>query len=128
MARFRPMLRQHGLTEQQWRVLRALSEKENVDAGELARRSFLLAPSLTRIVQYLEAEKLLRRLADPADQRRSVFVLTGRGRRRFDAVAPDAESLYDEIEASFGATKLAELYRLLAEFTAAVEDPRPDQR
>ena len=43
-AIFGPMLRDHGLTEQQWRVIRALAALNNVDAGELARRSFLLAP------------------------------------------------------------------------------------
>ena len=124
MAHFRPMLRRHGLTEQQWRVLRALAEQENVDASELARRSFLLAPSLTRILQYLESEKLVRRLDDPADQRRSVFVLTDKGRRRFDSVAPDAEMLYAGIEGAFGVKKLAELYRLLAEFADAIDQPR----
>ena len=63
MARFRPMLRDHGLTEQQWRVIRALADYDRIDASELARRSFLLAPSLTRILQHLEKEKLVKRLA-----------------------------------------------------------------
>ena len=43
MAKFRPMLRDHGLTEQQWRVIRALADFDRIDASELARRSFLLA-------------------------------------------------------------------------------------
>ena len=51
MSRFRPMLRDHGLTEQQWRVIRALAHYGEIDAGELAQRSFLLAPSLTRILR-----------------------------------------------------------------------------
>ena len=46
MSRFRPMLREHGLTEQQWRVIRALADYKEIDAGELAKKSFLLAPSL----------------------------------------------------------------------------------
>ena len=61
MARFRPMLRNHGLTEQQWRVIRALSEYGKIDASELARRSFLLAPSLTRILRFLEQEDILQK-------------------------------------------------------------------
>ena len=32
MARFRPMLRSHGLTEQQWRVIRALAAYQKIDA------------------------------------------------------------------------------------------------
>ena len=116
MAKFRPMLRSHGLTEQQWRVIRALADYDRIDAGELARRSFLLAPSLTRILQYLEGEKLVRRSSDASDQRRSVLSLTGKGRKLFDEVAPDSASLYDEIEAAFGAERLALLYELLEQF------------
>ena len=116
MARFRPMLRSHGLTEQQWRVIRALAAYDGIDASELARRSFLLAPSLTRILQFLEREKIVKRSADANDQRRKVFVLTGKGRRIYSEVGPDSERLYADIEREFGAEKLETLYELLAEF------------
>ena len=116
MARFRPMLRDHGLTEQQWRVIRALAANGNIDAGELARRSFLLAPSLTRILQHLESETLVKRSSDANDQRRAVFTLTAGGRKLFLKVGPDSEALYTEIEREFGSEKLELLYELLAEF------------
>jgi homoprotocatechuate degradation regulator HpaR len=116
MARFRPMLRDHGLTEQQWRVIRALAAINNIDAGELARRSFLLAPSLTRILQHLESQDLVKRSSDANDQRRAVFALTASGRRLFAKVGPDSEALYAEIEREFGSEKLDLLYDLLAEF------------
>lgn len=116
MARFRPMLRDHGLTEQQWRVIRALAAMENIDAGELARRSFLLAPSLTRILQHLESKNLVKRFSDANDQRRSVFALTPDGRKLFARVGPDSEVLYANIEREFGQEKLELLYELLAEF------------
>ena len=116
MARFRPMLRDHGLTEQQWRVIRALAAVDNIDAGELARRSFLLAPSLTRILQHLESEKLVKRSSDANDQRRAVFALTTAGLKLFSVVGPDSEALYTEIEREFGVEKLEMLYDLLADF------------
>jgi len=122
MARFRPMLRDHGLTEQQWRVIRALAHYEEIDASELARRSLLLAPSLTRILQYLEGEKLVRRLADRQDQRRLVLALTPKGRKLFSEVAPDSAALYEDIEAKFGSDRLALLYDLLGEFHHALND------
>ena len=120
MARFRPMLRSHGVTEQQWRVIRALADYDRIDASELARRSFLLAPSLTRILQHLESEKLVKRLSDASDQRRSVLTLTAKGRRLFSAVAPDSAALYEDIEATFGSKKLELLYELLEEFHQAI--------
>jgi homoprotocatechuate degradation regulator HpaR len=120
MSRFRPMLREHGLTEQQWRVIRALSDYNEMDAGQLAKRSFLLAPSLTRILQFLEKSKLVKRSADAADQRRANFVLTAKGRRVFEEIAPDTEKLYAEIEAQFGLDRLESLYELLADFYSTV--------
>jgi len=116
MARFRPMLRDHGLTEQQWRVIRALAAMDKIDAGELARRCFLLAPSLTRILQHLESEELVNRSSDANDQRRAVFALTATGRTVFSKVGPDSEALYADIEREFGNDKLELLYGLLAEF------------
>ena len=121
MTRFRPMLRGHGLTEQQWRVIRVLAAYPDIDASDLARRSLLLAPSLTRILQRLEATKLIKRKADVSDQRRAVFVLTARGERLFADVAPDSERLYAAIAVEFGAARLQTLYDLLAEFSATLD-------
>ena len=126
MAKFRPMLREHGLTEQQWRVIRALADYERIDATELARRSFLLSPSLTRILRHLENEGMVRRTGDSNDLRRFVFRLTAKGKRLFAEVAPDSEQIYREIEAMFGASKLAQLYRLLDEFAASVGSGHAD--
>lgn len=123
MTRFRPLLRRHGLTEQQWRVIRALAERDRIDVGELASRSFLLAPSLTRILRHLENKALVRRTADRSDQRRSFVELSAGGRRLFDAIAPESEALYADIEAAFGVDKLAALYELLGDFCRSVGSP-----
>ena len=37
MQRFRPHLNEHGLTDQQWRIVRALSEVEAMDIAALGR-------------------------------------------------------------------------------------------
>ena len=51
MAHTRPSLREHGLSDQQWRVLRVLNEGGALDAAELAARANILAPSLTRMIR-----------------------------------------------------------------------------
>ena len=61
MRQFRPSLRANGLTEQQWRILRALSSVETIEVTELARLAFLLGPSLSRILRDLEARQLVER-------------------------------------------------------------------
>ena len=121
MARFRPMLRNHGLTEQQWRVVRVLAEFPEIDAGELAQRALLLAPSLSRIFQYLEREKLVRRSSDSQDQRRSLFALTAKGQKLYQKVAPESEAIYAQIEKAFGSDQLKQLYELLYRFHESLE-------
>src|SRR5438552_16034721 len=61
MRQFRPSLRGHGLTEQQWRILRALAAIDAIEVTELARTAFLLGPSLSRILRDLEARHLIER-------------------------------------------------------------------
>ena len=46
MRQFRPSLRNHGLTEQQWRILRALTAVDEIEGTELAHMALLLGPSL----------------------------------------------------------------------------------
>ena len=122
MARFRPLLRKHGLTEQQWRVIRVLAENDSIDASEVAARSYLLAPSLTRILQFLEKGELVTRASDSNDQRRSVLTLTAKGRQVFDSVGPASERRYAEIEVAFGPERLEQLYELLADFYTTLDE------
>src|SRR5690606_12228950 len=44
MQHFRKALRTHGVTEQQWRVIRAISAAGELDVNELVRRTLLLGP------------------------------------------------------------------------------------
>src|SRR3977135_339575 len=67
MRQFRPSLREHGLTEQQWRILRALAAIEAAEVTELARTAFLLGPSLSRILRDLDARNLIERTSAKAD-------------------------------------------------------------
>ena len=116
MNRFRPHLREHGLTEQQWRAIRALSEYGELEVSQLAERSLLLAPSLTRILQFLVHNKIARRKSDPKDQRRSKISLTVKGKKLFASVAKESEQLYARITEEFGDTNMQALYALLYEF------------
>ncbi len=123
MAKFRPMLRSHGLTEQQWRVIRVLASVDVMDASQLAKASLLLAPSLTRILQHLVKQEFIRRDADATDQRKSVLCLTVKGQQIYAVVGPDSEALYKDIEAKFSTEKLNTLYQLLAELNIALDVP-----
>lgn len=116
MRQFRPMLKAHDLTDQQWRVLRALTTENCVmTVGELVSATFLLGPSLTRILSNLGTRGLIDRTVPEHDQRQGVISLTTDGQELVSTVAPHSESTYDAIENGFGHQKMADLMNLLQE-------------
>jgi homoprotocatechuate degradation regulator HpaR len=113
MRLFRPSLRHHALTEQQWRILRALAAIEAIEVTELARVAFLLGPSLSRILRDLEARQLIERRTAKIDLRRGLVSISAKGLKLIEAVAPTSEAIYAAMTRRYGAAKLAELQDML---------------
>ena len=122
MRQFRPSLRHHGLTEQQWRILRALAAIDAIEVTELARVAFLLGPSLSRILRDLEARHLIERRAAKADLRRAVVSISAKGLKLIEAVAPSSEAIYAAMTKRYGARKLAELQDMLAALESSLAE------
>lgn len=120
MRHFRSSLRMHELTEQQWRILRALAAAGEIEVTELARVAFLLGPSLSRILRDLEGRKLIERHVLENDLRRNVVGITQKGVRLMASVAPASEQIYREMTKRFGAKKLADLQAALYELEACL--------
>lgn len=124
MRHFRPMLSDHDVTEQQWRVLRALDDAdEAITIGELADRTFLLGPSLSRMLVALEDRGLITRSTDRGDARRAQVAISTAGRRLVAAIAPHSETVYDEISSQLGPDDLRLLYGLLRRTADIGESP-----
>ncbi len=113
MARFRPLLRRHGVTEQQWRVLRALDTVDEARASEIAEATCLSLPSLSRILRGLEQRSLVRRRVRSSDLRNSWISMSRAGSRLVTTVGRESELRYAEIETQLGKRRLAALYDLL---------------
>jgi homoprotocatechuate degradation regulator HpaR len=113
MAHTRPGLREHGLSDQQWRVLRVLGEHGTVETGRVAREAFSLGPSLTGVLNRMERDGLIRRERDAADQRRTVVAPTAKGRKAVEKLSHSIEAHYAFMEKSLGKDKLTQLYALL---------------
>jgi homoprotocatechuate degradation regulator HpaR len=122
MAHTRPSLREHGLSDQQWRVLRVLGEHGTVETGRVAREAYILGPSLTGVLARMERDGLVRRERDPSDQRRTVVEATTRGMKMVERLSTSVEGHYQWLEQSLGKQKLAQLYELLDELIA-LEQP-----
>jgi len=115
MAHTRPSLREHGLSDQQWRVLRVLGEHGTVETGRVAREAYILGPSLTGVLSRMERDGLIRRSRDAADQRRTVVEATVKGIKMVERLSHTIESHYQWLEGTLGKQKLAQLYKLLDE-------------
>jgi homoprotocatechuate degradation regulator HpaR len=115
MGPIRAMLANAGVTEQQWRVLRVLNERGPLDPTEIADRSCLLLPSLTRILQTLESKGLVTREAHPTDRRRLVITITDGGRSLIEANLHESQRLNAWLKDTFGEEKLGHLLDLLNE-------------
>lgn len=126
MRQFRPLLAEHDLTEQQWRVLRSLaSAHEPLEVGEVAASTFLLGPSLSRILANLEDRGLVARTDVADDLRKSAISLTEAGHSVVAEVAPASEAIYGQIERAYGADRLQRLLTELADFATIDLDIAP---
>jgi homoprotocatechuate degradation regulator HpaR len=128
MQRFRPHLNAHGLTDQQWRIVRALNEVAELEIVALGERCCLHAASLSRILPKLEDSGLITRRASRNDQRRVIVSLTAKGRRLFAAVAPQSEAVYAALARDIGPRRLEQIYGLLDEMLASLAQPRKVRR
>jgi homoprotocatechuate degradation regulator HpaR len=127
MARFRPLLRDHGVSEQQWRVLRALMSDGPMRASDLSADTFISMPSLSRLLKTLEAKRLIERSVHKDDQRAAQVTITRQGRRLVDTLGPLSEAIYAQIAEQVSEPHLEQLYGLLEEMTARLGEAAPAQ-
>ena len=120
MTHTRPSLREHGLSDQQWRVLRVLGEHANsteaaegLETGRVAREAFLLGPSLTGVLTRMERDGLIERSRCSQDARRTVVRATKLGLSKVAKLSEAIEAHYAWMESELGKQKLAQLYQLL---------------
>ena len=122
MFLFRPMLRQFGLTDQQWRVIRVLATNKQIEAFELSQQSMILPPSLTRILKNLEEKGFVKRSPDIGDQRKVLVSLSARGQKKYQQVVPASEKIYRSIERKLGKRELTGLLNQLINLNNSLEN------
>ena len=77
---YKPLLDPLGLTYPQYLVMLALWERDGETVGQLGARLYLDSGTLTPLLKRLEAQGLLQRQRDAADERRVLLSLTPAGR------------------------------------------------
>jgi homoprotocatechuate degradation regulator HpaR len=113
LADFRSVFRRFGVTDQQFRVLNILYLSGDLEIGRLARRSRIVAPSMTGILNRMVEIGWVARKASKG-QRWGRVSLTAEGRRLIKQLMPPVEERLAAIEAALGAHDLETLADLLA--------------
>jgi homoprotocatechuate degradation regulator HpaR len=122
LAHFRPLLNAHGLTEQQWRVVRALLAEGPLEPRQIGAACCISSPSLAGVLARMDEIGLVRRERTAQDQRRVLVSLTRKSRSLAAAMAPEVEAVYARIEDHIGADFVQRFYATLDELIGLLED------
>lgn len=122
MRYFRPNLKLAGVTEQQWRVIRTLADRGELEIGQISEACCIPGPSLTGVLERMERDEWIKRFRISTDQRKVVVELTPKSRRLVEKMADRVDSRYAAIESLLGTQALEALHELL-DRVAALPDP-----
>jgi homoprotocatechuate degradation regulator HpaR len=126
MQRWRPFLHARGLTDQQWRVMRALREVDSLEIIELGKRCCIHPASLSRILPKLAAEGIVSRCSNAADHRRVIVSLAPAGRRLVEESLAEGARIHAEIARDIGPERLDHLYEHLEEVLDLLAAAKPN--
>ena len=103
-------------------LMRLLAGAEaGVGVMDLARQLGVNAAAVTRQVQDLERERLVRRRADPRDGRRSYVSLSPKGRRLFGQIHDRSHEFERSLSSVLGAEEMAVATAVLTKLRTFVE-------
>jgi homoprotocatechuate degradation regulator HpaR len=113
IAHFRPILNAHGITEQQWRIVRLLLDTGPLEPHQIGELCRLSSPSLAGVLSRMENVGFVQRKRLTDDQRRVLVSLTPRSRALANRMAPLIEAVYVRIEDLLGQEFTEDFYRVL---------------
>lgn len=121
IGRFRPALNAAGVTEQQWRIIRALLEMGPLEPRQIVTLCAISSPSLAGVLARMDETGLVKRVRLDHDARRLQVSLTPRSRALARRLAPQIEATYAAIEARIGHRFTQDFYRTLDELITLLD-------
>jgi DNA-binding MarR family transcriptional regulator len=104
---FHATLKNWDLSVPEWRVLACLMDVEGLSVGELAAMALMKQPGLTKVLDRMERDELLKRQGTADDRRRVTIHLTAKGRARVKPVQRAAKAHEAELLKQFTAEQRA---------------------
>src|SRR5262249_5576617 len=99
---FRPVLNAHGITEQQWRIVRVLLEVPALEPRQIGGLCAISSPSMAGVLERMEQAGYITRRGVQHDQRRVLVSLTAKSRRLAAEMSPEIEATYRQLEDTLG--------------------------
>ncbi len=112
-GRMEDELRGSGLDMPRWRVLMTLHQDRIASVSEIADHSTEKLPTMTKIIQRMEADGLVRRQPRPGRERIMEVVLTDAGEAAGDIAWVSAEAVYERAFTGLSEAELDTLNGLL---------------
>jgi DNA-binding MarR family transcriptional regulator len=109
------------MTFSQWTTLVALHDGRITTASDLAHNVCHDAGSMTRLIDQMVARGLVTRRRDQADRRVVRLVLTLRGRKLVEALAPKVMNFWNGLLTGFSHAEVDTLISLLTRLVTATE-------
>ena len=126
-ARVDQLLKPFKLSNPKYNVLRILRGVSQSDEAcdrrlpslDVAERMITRVPDITRLVDGLVADGLVKRMRCPRDRRVVYVAITAKGKRKVDSIDEPMAALHRELLQSMGSTDLQMLNQLLDKVRAA---------
>ena len=108
-AEFHRVVRRHGLSVTEWRVLASLAGGEPISIGRLARVTVTKQPTVTRLLDRMEARGEAQRLAHASDRRITLVRITRKGTQTVERLMELAREHERKVLEPFGLLRAEEL-------------------
>ncbi len=118
LQHFRPILNHFGVTEQQWRIMRALNESPTLEPRELCEICQISSPSMSGILARMEEIGLIGRSKFEGDQRRRKVHLSEAGASLLLQMGKLIDLQYAHLETAYGKQVFEDMRRALEAFLA----------
>jgi DNA-binding MarR family transcriptional regulator len=118
-SEFHAVAAQHGLAPSEWRVLATLASGEATSIGRLAQIVVMKQPTVTRLLDRMEAGGWVQRAPHDGDRRITLVSITQRGRALTEKLVPLAREHEARALAPVGARRASALKETLLKLISA---------
>ena len=121
MPNYRSLFQAYDLTDQQWRVLRALWEQKHLTSTEISQITILPTPSLVGILDRLEKKGLIGRFRSVEGRRHVHIIPTQAGRDLQEQILSKVKKIHDDFMQRVTTEEWDELNRILNKMAGPTE-------